>query len=153
MRSLRLVLPLLVAAAGCKGADALTITGPSATKLTENGVEQVLELQANHPWQGQRGAFAITSRLVNTGTQPVTLRVKTCELKYGIDLQSTPAIGLVAVAEPECIPTPDVITLQPGQSSGTLWFGGIVEHPGTYSISIRHALEPESWATIQITAR
>ncbi len=152
MLALRIVgLPLLLLAASCQSAP--SITGPDMTVISYGGIEQVLQLEANNPWDNSGRGLRLTSRLVNRGEEPVTLRVRTCYLREGIDLQTTPRAEFLGIALPGCVPEPDVITLQPGESSKTLFFAGLIQDPGRYRISVRHAIEPELWGTIEIVAR
>jgi hypothetical protein len=147
-----LLLPLLLAASACAEAP-LSISGPATTALGTDGIEQVIELQTEHGWKGTRGAFALTSRLVNRGDAPVTLRVTPCYLRPGVDVKATPSMELLAQVIPGCVSGLEVVTLQPGESSSALWFGGIVQRPGRYLVSVRHAADPEMWGTIEVVAR
>lgn len=146
-----LALPFIAAIASCT--NPLTIEGPSTTLLAPNGIEQVLELKEDHPWKGSRGGFMLHSRLTNRGDAPVTFRVRTCYLRHGVDVTSTPRMELLASAIPGCPSVPDVITLAPGETSGFMWFGGIIQDRGRYRISVRHSIEPEIWGTIDVTVR
>jgi hypothetical protein len=148
-----LLLPLLLLAAACKEGPLDVEAPPTTTVLSENGLQQVLELRADHPWKDLRGGFMIVSRLVNQGTEPVTVRTTACYLEYGVDVKSKPKIELLAFMIPGCVQLSTIITLQPGQSSGIMTFGGQVQDPGRYKVSIRHAQDPELWGTIELVVR
>jgi hypothetical protein len=148
-----LLLPLLLLAAACKEGPLDVVAPPTTTVLSESGLEQVLQLEAEHPWKDLRGGFRISSRLVNRGTEPVTVRVTACYLEYGVDVKSKPKIELLAFMIPGCVAMNNVITLQPGQSSGSMSFGGQVQDPGRYKVSIRHAQDPELWGEIELVVR
>jgi hypothetical protein len=131
----------LLLATGCHGIQ--SVTGPETSIQRFGGVEQVLTLNTNPTGSSGTRTFNLTSQLVNRGEAPVTLRVRTCYLRPGIDIVFTPGAQFVAIAEPGCIQEPDVITLQPGDSSSTVFFHATIQDSGIYQVAVRHSIDPE----------
>lgn len=137
---------LVLALAACSGP--VSITGPVESTFIANGLEQEIRIEpASEEFFGAGRVVNLTSRLVNRGTAPVTVRVKTCYLDPGTSLRGA---KFVTRAIPGCIQTPDVLTLEPGQASSTLWFTGEIHGSGRLTIGVRHALDPEFWGEITV---
>lgn len=139
---------LLVAASACGPAR---VTRPVQSVTRHGALEQHLEVRVRDPSAADPDWFHLSSRLVNRGTAPMTVRVVTCGLDHKRDLRTR--ARFMAMAAGSCAPGPDVITLAPGEASPPVGFSGAIEWPGRYTVRVRHALEPEFWATIRITAR
>ena len=149
MRLTLLAAALLLAA--CSQGPA-AITGPVDQTSIVNGLEHELRIEPADATTFPNGkAFNLKSRLINRTDAPMTVRVVTCWLDPKVNLRTR--ASFIAMAIPGCVPEPNVITLAPGQASRTLWFTGEIERPGRYTIEVRHALDPEFWTAIQVTAR
>ena len=133
--------------------DAPSVTGPNLTVQAFGGIEQELQLKTDNPWDPSGRWFHLSSRLVNRGDQPVVVRVRTCELRLGIDLISTPRADFVGIGQPGCVEEPDLVTLAPGDSSNVVSFTGMIRERGQYRIAVRHAVDPELWGSIDVFAR
>ena len=148
MRTLALAAALFALSACAAG----RITTPVESTFLANGLEQQLRIEpAGAPFDGTGEVFRLTSRLVNRGSEPVTVRVATCWLDPKENLRA--GAELVARAIPSCIQQPSVLTLAPGEASGTLSFTGQIDRPGRHTIRVRHALDPEFWGEIRVVAR
>ena len=135
---------------GACGGSVPAITGPVDQVHASNGLEQRLTISTPYPDQDPDW-FHLTSTLVNRSDAPITVRVVTCWLDPKVNLRTSASFNGYAI--PGCVGEPDVLTLAPGASSNTVWFSGRIERPGTYRIQVRHALDPEFWGEIEITAR
>lgn len=137
---------LALALAACGGP--LSITGPVESTFIHDGLAQEIRIEpADEGTYGDERVVNLQSRLVNRGTGPVTVRVKTCYLDPQTSLRGA---RFVVRAIPGCIQTPDVITLAPGEASGRLWFTGEIHGSGRLRIGVRHALDPEFWGEITV---
>lgn len=145
MRTLA-TLAAALALSACGGA--LAITGPVETTFVHDGLAQEIRIEPADPATfSDDPVVNLTSRLVNRGAAPVTVRVATCYLDPDRYLRGA---RFVVRAIPGCIQTPDVVTLAPGQASDRLWFVGEIHGSGRVTIGVRHALEPELWGEITV---
>jgi uncharacterized protein YcfL len=147
------LIPLLAAAllfAGCSG-NPVELAGPSEQVSVHNGLEQQITITPSDPALGDPDWFHLKSTLVNRSDAPITVRVVTCWLDPKVHLRTNASFNGYAI--PGCIPEPSVVTLAPGESSRTLWFSGRIERRGRYKIEVRHALDPEFWGAVYVTAR
>lgn len=148
MRTLVTLATLLVLAACSAG----KVLEPFESTYLSNGLEQQIRVEPVSPQLDDTGEmFRLTSRLVNRGPEPVTVRVVTCWLDPKENLRAD--VELVTRAIPSCIPEPNVLTLAPGQASRTLSFMGQFDRPGRHTVRVRHALDPEFWGEIIVRAR
>lgn len=148
---MRILLPLaaLLALSACSAGKLLE---PFESTYLSNGLEQQIRVEPASAQLDDTGVmFNLTSRLVNRGPEPVTVRVVTCWLDPKENLSAD--AELVTRAIPSCIPEPNVLTLAPGQASNTLWFTGQFDRPGRHTVRVRHALDPEFWGEITVRAR
>lgn len=152
-------IPILLAAAlalaACAGSPT-QIEDPVEQVNTFGTLEQELRVTPLPAEMDPSGRmFRLTSRIVNRGTEPVTLRLVHCWLEPGVNLITE--ASFISYAIPGCpgpIPGHDgLTTLAPGEASGTRVFTGEIEFPGTYKFRVRHALDPEFWGEITITAK
>jgi hypothetical protein len=149
---MRFIVPLAAALliAACSGKPA-GIAGPSEQVSVHNGLEQQITVTPADPALGDPDWFNLKSTLVNRGDAPITVRVVTCWLDPRLHLRTNASFNGYAI--PGCIQESDVVTLAPGESSRTLWFSGRMERRGRYRIQVRHALDPEFWGEVYVTAR
>lgn len=139
-----------LALAACWGAAGVDRPFHSVSPFA-GGLEQEITVRpAGGPFGDER-VFSLSSRIVNRGSRPLTVRVVTCYLEPGRDLRTRGK--LVARAVPGCIQTPDVYTLAPGEATPGVSFIGQFNRPGRYTVRVRHALEPEFWGEIRLRAR
>lgn len=138
-------LAAVLALSACGGK--LSLTGPVESTFASHGLEQEIRIEPAGEAYGEAPVVNLTSRLVNRGSTPVTVRVATCYLDPGRYLRGA---RFVTRALPGCIQTPDVITLAPGQASDRLWFVGEIHGSGRLTIGVRHALDPEFWGEITV---
>jgi hypothetical protein len=136
---------------GACGGTPSQVTGPSETRFTAHGLEQQLTVRAPVPADPDPGWLHLSSRLVNRSDAPITVRVVTCWLDPKQHLRTRAEFNGYAI--PGCIPEPNVLTLAPGEASRSVGFSGRISRPGRYTIQVRHALDPEFWSEIEVTAR
>jgi hypothetical protein len=148
MRLIALAAALLLAA--CSG-NPVEIAGPSEQVSLHNGLEQQITVTPADPSLGDPDWFNLKSTLVNRSDAPITVRVVTCWLDPKLHLRTNASFNGYAI--PGCVPEPSLVTLAPGESSRTLWFSGRIERRGRYRIQVRHALDPEFWGEVYVTAR
>lgn len=135
--------------AACNG-GVPRIAGPVDQVFAHGGLEQ--RLTVSHPAPDEDPDwFHLKSTLVNRGDEPVHVRVVTCWLDPKVNLRTDASFNGYAI--PSCVREPNELTLEPGQSSNTLWFSGRIERAGRYTIRVRHALDPEFWGEIEVVAR
>ncbi len=147
MRTLTLAATLFALSACAAG----KITSPVESTFLANGLEQQIRIEpAGQPFDDTGEVFRLTSRLVNRGSEPVTVRVVTCWLDPKENLRAS--AELVARAIPGCVAQANVLTLAPGEG-GTVSFLGQLDRPGRHTIRVRHALDPEFWGEIRVVAR
>jgi hypothetical protein len=152
-------LPILLAAALALAACARNptqIDEPVEQTNTFGTLEQELRVSPLPSDMDPSGKmFRLTSRMVNRGDAPVTLRLVHCWLEPGVNLLTEATF--IAFAIPSCpgpVPGSDgLTTLAPGEASGTRVFTGEIEFPGTYKFRVRHSLDPELWGEITIRAK
>lgn len=152
-------LPILLAAAlalaACAG-NPVEIEEPVEQVNTFGTLEQELRVGPLPPEMDPSGRmFRLTSRIVNRGDAPVTLRLVHCWLEPGVNLLTD--ASFIAFAIPGC-PGPEpgadgLTTLAPGEASQTRVFTGEIEFRGTYKVRVRHSLDPEFWGEITIRAK
>ena len=149
MRTLLSAIAAVLALSACSAGK---VTSPVESTFVANGLEQQLRIEpAGEPFDNTGEVFQLTSRLVNRGSEPVTVRVVTCWLDPKENLRAS--AELMARAIPGCVPQPNVLTLAPGEASGSLSFIGQLDRPGRHTIRVRHALDPEFWGEIRVVAR
>ncbi|HWK88875.1 MAG TPA: hypothetical protein VNP72_02745, partial [Longimicrobium sp.] len=109
----------------------------------------------NLEWDDSGEMMRLTSRIINRGDEPVTLRLAGCYLFLGTNIETKATFDRMAM--PSCPGPPPgsdgTTTLAPGQASQSLSFIGGIEFPGRYKFRVRHVLDPELWAEIEVTAR
>ena len=152
IRSLRIATLAVAAlfAASCGGntlsgpGDARLSTGPDGRTAGPSGLEQRLTAvvepaPAGDPYTAQ---LLVTSTIVNTGSTSVKLTAREC-LFQDDDVRTTAQMNRF---EPfiSCSAVSSARDLPPGQSSSPMAVRfGVRSGPGTYTLSLRHALTPE----------
>jgi hypothetical protein len=108
-------------------------------QLGPNGVEQSVRIIRNVEALGEL-AFELHSSVRNGGPGVADIVVRTCRLSTADIEADTPIYESLALAA--CEPGSERISLAPGDSislSGLLGVGA----PGTYTLNVRHVLQPE----------
>lgn len=113
------------------------------------GLQQLLEVQATT--HNGVGHFTITSTLLNGGDEPVTLKVRSCYLRDA-DLRGERAGLLLSQPLMLCASDGHEITLAPGEASEPLAISGAMPAGSSRDLEVRHALAPEHWAPVTVTA-
>lgn len=147
----RTILTIAALLVGACGGAPTQVSGPSETRFTAHGLEQQLTIRTSGPADPDPGWLHLSSRLVNRSDAPITVRVVTCWLDPKQHLRTRADFNGYAI--PGCIPEPNVLTLAPGEASGSVGFAGRIARPGRYTILVRHALDPEFWGEVEVTAR
>lgn len=147
---MRIAIAAILALAGCS-LGPTQVTGPVESTSRFDGLEQEIRIEPALQIDASGRVFNLTSRIVNRGEQPVTVRVATCYLEPGVNIRSRARLIIRAI--PGCIQGPNVLTLAPGEASNTIWFTGEIQPAGRHTIEVRHALDPEFWGRIQVVAR
>ena len=130
-----------------------TLSGPSDAKLGNNldgravgpsGLEQrlVTKVEAAPAGSPYSAMLTATSTIVNTGSAPVRVTTRACFFQQS-DVESTASMNrfepLIA-----CAAVSMTFELAPGQSTGSMDVQfGVRSGPGTYTLKLRHSLDPE----------
>lgn len=139
----------VLALSGCAGSAAVDTgdgTGQRRDERTAgpNGLSQQLVAVVNPPELREPGfhTLVVTSMVTNSGSVPVPVTARVC-LFTEDDLEITAEADRL---EPliSCGAVTQSTTLDPGQSVGPMVVSyRLRSGPGTYSITVRHALTPE----------
>ena len=150
---LPIVLTAVLALAACSGSPT-NIAEPVEQSFTFGGLEQQIRVTRMSRETDPEGKwFVLSSRIINRSDAPIAVRAITCWLDPRTDLRTDAEFDSYAI--PSCpgrSPDEDDI-LDPGESSGTMSFTAAVGRPGRYNFRVRHAVDPELWGEIQVTAR
>jgi hypothetical protein len=139
-----------LALAACWGAAGVDRPFHSVTPFA-GGLEQEITIRPAGGAFADERVFRLSSRIINRGSRPMTVRVVTCYLDPQRHLRTRGT--LVQRVNPGCIRTPDVYTLAPGEATPGVGFTGQFNRPGRYTVRVRHALDPEFWGEIRVRAR
>ncbi len=148
-------LPLLAAvfalgAAACRSAGTTTPgTQPSdndVTRAVQPGLEQRVTLTPAELVTGQN--VTITSTITNRGTQPVPLESRICGLTLGGDIRLDPPPG-IGFCEGHSMGG----TIAPGESRESTDIKRVASGRGTYTLRVKHALQPELWVEMRVVVR
>lgn len=148
MRRSCVVLALLFASGGCAEGN-LDLATALMEARSSAALEQVLEVEATTEDGVSR--FSITSTLVNTGDQPLTLTVRSCYLRAS-DLRGERAGLRLDQPLMLCAHDGHRTTLSPGASSEPLSLSGGMTPGSRHDVEVRHALEPELWEPVTLRA-
>jgi len=124
--------------------------GPADAGLVGNldgravGLEQrlVTKVEAAPAGSPYTALLTATSTIVNTGSAPVRVTARTCLFQES-DVETTAKMDRF---EPlvSCSAVSMTLILAPGQSTGPMNVQfGVRSGPGTYTLELRHALDPE----------
>jgi hypothetical protein len=140
-----IVLGLIASTASCtevvtagSGGDVRRTIGPN--------LEQHVTVSPSEPRVGEN--VTIHSVITNRGTEAVALSSRICGLDLSGDLQVTfaPGIGFCAGHSiGGSIPT--------GASRESTDIRRVASSPGTHSLRVRHALQPELWVELRVVVR
>ena len=143
-----LVPALLALVAGCStGAPTASLSSESdVTRAVLPGLEQRVTLTPSQPVTSQN--VQIQSVITNRGSQAVELQSRICGLDLGGDLELTfpPDFGVCAGHSMHG-------TIAPGESRGGSELQRVASKPGTYTLRVRHALQPELWVEMRVVVR
>jgi hypothetical protein len=136
------VVLLSLAGLAC-GTHPATLTGPRVV-ITPQGLEQSVRLTPAQPAMGD--TVAIASIVVNLATGSVDVSSRIC----GLDLESS-----LSLANPFgwCAGYSMQGALAPGDTLRGFdrrVVGGV---PGTYTLRVRHLLDPDVWVEVPVTVR
>lgn len=150
MKAIRVVLVLsaLAALAGCSRGVLSPDSEAREQTLTRRydgpgGLVQTIRVSRAEPSPGD--TLRIESVITNEGDQPVNVTSRIC----GLDLQTELRFG----PQFRCGGFSRHGPLAPGASIRESEGGVVTSRPGTYSVRLRHLLEPEKWVSFQITVR
>ncbi|HYR11614.1 MAG TPA: hypothetical protein VEQ60_27775 [Longimicrobium sp.] len=107
------------------------------------GLVQTIRIADTHPATGE--TLRIESVITNEGAGPVAVTSSICGLHLETGLRFVPAIRCAGYSMGG--------TLSPGGSRVEVEEAVIASGPGTYSVRLRHLLDPEQWVSFQITVR
>jgi hypothetical protein len=140
------VLVVITALSACRGT--LFESDADAQPLTQRhdgaaGLVQTISISDTHPAQGE--TLRIESILTNEGASPQAVTSRICGLDLDTALRFEPDV--------RCAGYSIGGTLAPGASRVEVEEAVIASRPGTYSVRLRHLLDPEQWVSFQITVR
>ncbi|MGH9203230.1 MAG: hypothetical protein ACRD2A_18535 [Vicinamibacterales bacterium] len=129
-----------VALVSACGRQPLASNPPIVVRSELGALEQQLSVRLLTSNSGER-VLAISSRVVNRGTSPTRVTLRTCLFRDG-DVQST---AQLAYQEPliSCGAVEMIVTLGASQAGLIEGSFAVRSGPGTYQVSVRHALDPE----------
>ena len=125
-------------------ADASLVGNLDGRAVGPSGLEQrlVTKVEAAPAGSPYTALLTATSTIVNTGSAPVRVTARTCLFQES-DVGTTAKMDRF---EPlvSCSAVSMALTLAPGQSTGPMHVQfGVRSGPGTYTLELRHALDPE----------
>jgi hypothetical protein len=123
--------------------DGLPPTGPRVV-VTPQGLEQTVRLSPEIPASGD--TLDISSVIVNATTSPVDVTSRTC----GFDIESSLALVNSYL---HCAAYSMHGELAAGDSIVGLERRFVAGKAGTYTLRVRHLLDPDVWVEIPITVR
>lgn len=146
---IRRALPMLtLAVAAACGGDPTVVRFEiplDADLVTGTTLIQTLELSATDIPSG--GRLEIRSEVRNTGSSPADVSVRICGLDVrGLPLALPPEVGMCGGYSMRTV-------LEPGESVGAVLPQVVEAAPGRYRLEVRHLVEPEHWAGVDIRVR
>ena len=135
---------VLVSLAGiaCSNTPSASVTGPRV--VTPQGLEQTVRLSPAEPAVGDN--LAITSVVVNGTGAAVDIVSRIC----GLDLETALKLNAAGVA---CAGYSMQGPLEPGDSLQGFSSRVVVGPAGTYTLRVRHLLNPDVWVEVPVTVR
>jgi hypothetical protein len=135
----------LALVAGCTAATPpVSLSSDSdVTRAVLPGLEQRVTLTPAELRVGDD--VLIQSVITNRGSQPVSLESRICGLTFGGDLHLTtpPDIGT-------CAGFSMGGTIAPDESRESSELRRVSSVPGTYTLRVKHALQPELWVELRV---
>jgi hypothetical protein len=140
---------LLALAAGCTPATPSSTTVSSeadVTRAVAPGLEQRVTLTPAEPRAG--GDVRIRSVITNRGSRPVNLESRICglTLEGNLRLEMPPDIGV-------CEGFSMGGAIAAGESRESSELRRVASPPGTYTLRVKHALQPELWVEMRVVVR
>jgi hypothetical protein len=86
--------------------------------------------------------------IVNDGASPVALSSRVCGLDYEGSLELTHPPEVL-----KCAGVSQASTLAPGDTARVGDLMRVASAPGTYTLRVRHALDPERWVSLEVVVR
>lgn len=148
MSSTRLVvLSALLASLGCSENSTqpeILSDGTANIGLPGNLVQRVT-VSPSSPTTGE--IITVRSVIKNEGATPNSVESRICSLDYDGSLR------LSAAAVAKCAAISQHHDLAPGDSVVVVDLMGVASPAGQYRLEVRHALNPETWATVDVEVR
>jgi hypothetical protein len=147
LRSLLPALLALVAACSSTTTPSAVLSGETdVTSAILTGLEQHVTLTPTQPTVGEN--VEIHSVITNRRSQPVALESRICGLDLAGDLELTwpPDFGV-------CGGYSMSGTIAPGESRASSELRRVASAPGTYTLRVRHAVQPELWVEMRVVVR
>jgi hypothetical protein len=107
------------------------------------GLVQTIRIADTHPTTGE--TLRIESVITNAGAGPIAVTSLICGLQLETELRFEPTARCAGYSMGGM--------LAPGDSRVEVEEAVIASRPGTYSVRLRHLLDPEQWVSFQITVR
>jgi hypothetical protein len=139
---------LLALVAGCSGGTptANLSSESDVTRAVMPGLEQRVTLTPSELVSGEN--VQIQSVITNRGSQVVQLESRICGLDLAGDLELSfpPGFGV-------CDGYSMHGTIAPGESRSSSELRRVDSKPGTYTLRVRHAVQPELWVEMRVVVR
>ena len=135
--------------AGCAGRDILAVRDGIEGRSEESigaGLTQSVAVRASALLDGND--VEVRSVLMNASAGSIAITARICGLDYGGTLELAEVTGIL-----KCAGYSSSTLLAAGDSVVTTDLMRIASSPGNYQLRVRHALQPEHWATVAITVR
>jgi hypothetical protein len=145
--SLVALVPTLLVLAGCSGGQVPTtghlVSESDVTRAVQPGLDQRVTLTPAELVTGQN--VTIQSVITNRGGNAVPLESRICGLTLDgtIRLDFPPDIGM-------CGGFSMGGTIAPGESRQSTEIRRVASAPGTYTLRVKHALQPELWVEMRV---
>lgn len=140
---MRTTLVLMSFAAIACSSQSPPLTGPRVV-ITPQGLEQTVRLSPAEPFPGD--TLAITSIVVNGTGAAVDVVSRIC----GLDVETSLKLSVAGVA---CAGYSMQGPLAPGDTLQGFTTAVVVGPPGTYTLRVRHLLNPDVWVDVPVMVR
>jgi len=125
--------------------DGVPANGAASVNVTPT-VSQAVSLSPASPASGTN--VGVRSVLTNRGTSAFALTSRICGLDYAGTLSLTHPPEVL-----KCAGYSQSLTILPGDSLVTLDYMRVSSAAGMYTLRVKHALQPEAWAEMQVQVR